>query len=105
MKTFRCYQMSKELYKECLTTPVKGAARDQLHRAMLSVCLTLAEGSAKASQKERRRFYSMSLASMREVQAIIDLHNLPHVVTADILGASIYKLILSLDSELPSGFC
>ena len=97
MKNFRCYIMAKELYQRCQTAPLKGAARDQMIRASLSVCLTLVEGSAKESQKERRRFFSMSLASMREVQAIVDLHNLEGFERADLLGASIYKLIRSLD--------
>jgi len=46
MNKFRCYELAKSLYQQCKRQPVKGAVRDQLHRASLSVCLNLVEGSA-----------------------------------------------------------
>src|SRR5262245_21418876 len=93
MKNFRSYQLAKCLYKACQAQALKGEARDQLIRASLSVCLNLVEGSAKPSAKERRRFYTMALASMREVQALIDLHELNLAQAGDILGAHIYRLV------------
>ncbi len=43
--------------------------------------------------KERKRFYAISLGSLRETQAILDLidHQLL-MVEADMLGAFLYKL-------------
>lgn len=46
---------------------------DQLRRALASVVLTLAEGNAKSSYAERRRFFEMSLGSLAEVGACFDL--------------------------------
>ena len=97
LSNFRSYQLAKDLYRACLNQPVKGYARDQLHRASHSICLNLAEGTAKPNQKERRRFYTMALASLREVQACIDLHGLDIEKEADHLGANIFKLIQKLD--------
>ncbi len=96
MKNFKTYQLAKQLYKDCSVQPVKGELRDQLHRASLSVALNIAEGSAKPSLKDRRRFYTIALGSLREVQTIIDLENLPLENSADQLGAHLYRLIQSL---------
>ena len=98
MKNFRTYQLAKELYQVCRVQPVKGELRDQLHRASLSIALNLAEGSAKPTAKERRRYYTIALGSLRETQTIIELENLPVSHQADQLGAHLYKLIRSLGS-------
>ena len=83
----------KTSYQSCKQLPLKGHQRDQLLRASLSVCLNLAEGSAKQTPKERRRFYFIALGSQREVHAMLDLENLDRLVPiSDHLGASIYKL-------------
>jgi len=51
-----------------------GYLGDQLRRAVVSVVLTLAEGNAKrSSSAERRRFFEMSLGSIAEVGASLDL--------------------------------
>ena len=93
LEGFRTYRLSKELYGACKKVPAAHYERDQLLRAALSVVLNLAEGSAKATPKERRRFYGISLASLREVQAILDL--LPRreeFALADRLGGGLYRL-------------
>ena len=93
MKNFRCYQLAKDLYQACKELPVRGHQRDQLLRASLSVCLNLAEGSAKQTNKERRRFYFIALGSQREVHALLDLEGFTSLETkSDHLGASLYKL-------------
>ena len=70
---FKSYQLSLQLYRECERVTAPHHLKDQLNRAALSVVLNLAEGSAKPTPKERRRFYSIALASTREVQALIEV--------------------------------
>ena len=91
---FESYQLAKRLYRACGNLHGKSFIRDQLQRACLSVVLNLAEGSAKHTEKERRRFYRISLASLREVQAVLDLQNQRGEiwVLADRLGAMLYRL-------------
>ena len=48
---------------------------DQLERAASSIVLNLAEGSAGASAKEKKRFYIIAFASPREAQALIDIED------------------------------
>ncbi|MFA4873937.1 MAG: four helix bundle protein [bacterium] len=50
-----------------------GYLMDQQRRAMASVVLNLAEGNARRSQTERRRFFEISRASVAEVAACVDL--------------------------------
>lgn len=76
---------------------------DQLLRAASSVALNLAEGSEGASLRNRRRFYRMAMASLRESQAILDLlsdHSNNAVKLADETGAWIFGLIRALDKKL-----
>jgi len=97
MKNFRCYQLAKDLYQECKQLPVKGCQRDQLIRASLSICLNLAEGSAKQTDKERRRFYYIALGSQREVHCLLELEGFSTLTEkSDHLGASLYKLTQSI---------
>lgn len=46
---------------------------DQLKRALSSAILNLAEGNGRTSIKERNRFFDISLASISEVAAGIDI--------------------------------
>ena len=67
--------------------------KNQFQRAILSVVLNLAEGSAKSSSRERKKFYEISLGSLREAQAILNLIKHQELITeADKLGAFLYKL-------------
>ena len=67
--------------------------KNQFQRALLSIPLNLSEGSAKSSPKERKKFYEISLGSLREVQTILNLVNNQQLVKeADKLGAFLYKL-------------
>ena len=74
---------------------IKGNLRDQLLRASSSVALTLAEGNAKSSVKEKKRYYQMAYASLKECQAIFKITRLKNkeiLACADHLGACLYKL-------------
>ena len=73
-----CYQQSVEiaevLGKEVASWPRGyGFLSDQLKRAMASVVLNIAEGNARRSINERRRFFQISLGSISEVAACLDL--------------------------------
>ena len=93
LKNFRAFELSVVFYKECKKVKLPHAMKDQLSRAASSISLNLMEGSAKASAKERIRFYGFAFASVREIQAIIRLEELRNLeATADHLAAMLYKL-------------
>ncbi len=93
LKDFRSYQLALELYKKCEHIKAKAFLKDQLERASLSVVLNLTEGSARPSAKERVRFYAISYASLREVQALLEiLEQKESLQMANQLGGMIYKL-------------
>jgi len=46
---------------------------DQLKRAFSSTLLNLAEGNGRRSQRDRNRFFDISLGSIAEVASIIDI--------------------------------
>ena len=94
LKNFRSYDLAVELHRKCKAIPLPSYAKDQLLRASMSICLNLAEGTAKPTRKDRQRFYSIAFASLREVQSLIDLEEPLKELDplADHLGASLYKL-------------
>ncbi len=47
--------------------------QDQLKRALTSAILNLAEGNGRRSQREKNRFFDISIASIDEVDAACDL--------------------------------
>ncbi|MAZ47351.1 MAG: hypothetical protein CME65_02230 [Halobacteriovoraceae bacterium] len=49
--------------------------RDQLLRASLSIALNITEGSGRSSVKDKKRFYSIAMGSLRETQALIRITN------------------------------
>lgn len=51
----------------------EGYLIDQFKRALASAILNLAEGNGRTSFKERRRFFDISLASIAEVSAVLDI--------------------------------
>ena len=93
MKRFRTLNLAVKLYKRCNEIKTRRSIKDQLDRASLSIVLNLSEGSAKPSEKDRKRFYYIALGSLRETPALIDVENLDHLSNdADILGAHLYRL-------------
>ena len=91
---FKSYHLATELYQQCLAVKGKAYVVDQLQRASFSVVLNPAEGSAKESAKERRRFYGIALASLREVQAVLTITDQRRLhPKSDILGTMLYKLV------------
>ena len=97
MIQFRTYQLALELAKDCRGIRLKGPYENQFQRAVLSIALNLAEGSAKKSAKERRRFYETAFGSLREVQTIVEILDLGEIrEKCDRLAAHCYRLCLSL---------
>jgi len=56
-----------------LTKAARPALRDQLERAASSIALTLAEGNARRTRKDRLHFFSMAQGSAMECAAAIDV--------------------------------
>lgn len=83
MRTFRylefpVYKDSKSFYKKCLLLTRNfrhdfWELKDQLIRAALSVALNIAEGSAKYSDRDFKRFVENSLGSINECLACLDI--------------------------------
>lgn len=65
----------KELYKISRSLPNSESfgLKSQLQRASSSIILNIAEGSMKKSDAEFNRFISISIGSLSEVVAILDL--------------------------------
>lgn len=98
MKNFKTYNLVRELYLECKALKLKGEAKNQLERASLSIVLNLAEGSGKFTPADKKRFFSIALGSLREVQAIVSLFgSLSQQDKADHVAACLWRLISSSD--------
>ena len=97
LKNFRTYQLSVKFYQVCKTMKLPHYLQDQLLHASSSVALNLAEGSGKRTQKDKGKFYYHALGSLKECQAIFDLHGVDETTRnlSNFLGASIYKLCKS----------
>jgi len=95
MKNFKTFQLALQFYKEAKAlSMLRAPLKDQFERASLSILLNLAEGAGRSTSKERRRFYTISMGSLREVQALLLILNQNKLYeSADCLGAHIYKLI------------
>lgn len=62
-------QLVKEVYSVTRSFPKEEQfiLTTQLRRAAISVCSNIAEGSARASKAERKRFYEISRSSLVEI--------------------------------------
>ena len=96
LKNLRTYQLAVQFHKTGKLFSVPSYLRDQWLRASSSIVLNVAEGYGKPTSKDRARFYSIALGSLRECQGILDLSEKPAaslVDMADHLGGALYKLI------------
>lgn len=91
--------MALELYKKSRGHKLPYFLKDQLQRTAASIVLNLAEGSARASQKDRMRFYVIAFASLREVQAVINMEETLSALAsvADKLAANLFSLAVDVD--------
>jgi four helix bundle protein len=95
LQDFKTYQMAKEFHWACKSLRISRFLQDQLLRASASVALNTAEGSGKRTPAEQRRFYGISLGSLRECQAILDLERIDDPKLhgmANQLGAMLFTL-------------
>ena len=73
---FKVYKDAKKYFKIILilSERIKNYSfKDQIRRAALSIILNIAEGSAKKSDIEFARFLEISIGSINEVVACIDI--------------------------------
>jgi four helix bundle protein len=98
MQNFRTYQLALEFVREARKVKLHAPFKDQFERAVLSIALNLAEGSAKKSAKDRNRFYQTAFGSQREARALIEILELEDLAQLnDKLGASLFCLCRSFD--------
>jgi four helix bundle protein len=78
-QNFKVYKDSKEFIKSIYTTTKKFPKKEQfgltaqLRNAAISIALNIAEGSDSGSDKEFNRFIQMSIGSINEVVAALDI--------------------------------
>ena len=75
---FEAYQLAIEFTEVALQLmddlpPAHSSLRDQLRRAAFSVPLSIAEGTGKNSQADRKRFYAIARGSAMECAAVCDI--------------------------------
>ena len=56
-----------------LTKTARPALRDQLERAASSIALTLAEGCARRTRRDRHHFFAIAQGSAMECAAAVDI--------------------------------
>jgi four helix bundle protein len=96
VKTFRTLELSVEFYAMSEKSDLKGNLKDPLMRAASSISLNLAEGNAKRTVAEKKRYYHTAYASCQECKTILRLAKINESDinrVADQLGASLYKLL------------
>ena len=100
LKNFRCYHAAVEFYRLCEEVKCPRHLREQLSRASSSIALNLSEGSARPTRRDRKRFFSMAMSSLRECQAILELALISEDSEvhkcADRLAAQVYRLLHAL---------
>jgi four helix bundle protein len=97
IQNFRTYKLAIEFYQTAEKQKINKALKDQLIRASSSIALNLAEGSAKPTSRDRKKFYHIALGSLRECQTILELTGANQELKqlSDSLGAHLYKLCKS----------
>ncbi|MCL4817817.1 MAG: four helix bundle protein [Vicinamibacteria bacterium] len=67
--------------------------RDQFERAALSIALNVAEGAARRSGRERRRFYEIARGSAAECGALISVLRARGLVTPEAARDARHKVV------------
>ncbi|MCK5072428.1 MAG: four helix bundle protein [Bacteriovoracaceae bacterium] len=93
---FKTLNLSIQFHKECQKLKMKSYLKSQLERATSSVALNLSEGNARFSLKDRRRFFQIAYASLKEAEVALLLASISSKKLLDLsdhLGACLYNLI------------
>lgn len=95
MENFRTFQMSLDFYRQCQKLEITNRIiRDQFERASLSIILNLAEGYGRATEKDRRRFYTIAFGSLREVQCLLKVMEQSNLLQiSDKIARHLFQLI------------
>ncbi len=78
-KNLQVYQFAlklvKEVYQHTQTYPKEKqfVLVSQIRRAAISVCSNIAEGAARISKQEKKRFYEISRSSLVEIDTQIEI--------------------------------
>jgi len=93
MKQFRTLNLAIQFYKDAKNLKLPRPLKDQYDRALLSVVLNLSEGNAKPTARDRRKFFYISLGSLREIQTLLQItENNELLLDSDSLAAHLYCL-------------
>ncbi len=81
-RNFSVYKDAQEFHKEILqfTRKFPYYLQDQICRASLSIILNIAEGSGKSTDKDLGNFLQISLGSVSEVMACLEVAALNNLI-------------------------
>ena len=99
---FQVYQDAKKFYHDVVVATANFSRPywelgDQMRRSALSVMLNLAEGSAKKSDKDFNRFIKISLGSINECVAGVDI-----AYTEKLFSKVLYDKLIQDAAEIAS---
>ena len=100
MHHLHSYQLAVQFYRQAKEVNLPAHLRNQLLRAASSVALNLAEGSGKRTVKDRLKYYTIALGSVRECESVMDLSpQTPPDTRAqlDLLARHVFKLCKALE--------
>jgi four helix bundle protein len=117
-RDLKCWQHARRLALACRVAAKRFPAEesrlaDQLRRAADSIVLNIAEGSAKGTNKEFRRFLELARGSMKEVEAALALACDAELIVgpaadgiqaqADETGRTLFGLMRAINARIESG--
>ena len=101
-------QLVKEVYAITKTFPKEEqyVLVSQLRRAVISICSNIAEGAARKTKPDRRRFYEISRSSLVEVDTqmeaalILNYITKVHIKNIESYLESVFKMLSKMISNL-----
>ena len=111
-KKLEVYKISLQLVKEIYTLISRFPADEkyilssQIKRAAISVCSNIAEGSARISDAEKKRFYEIARSSLVEVETQIEIALVLNYLSQNdteninLYMESVFKMLSKLISNL-----
>lgn len=102
LKDFKTFMLAVSFYNSCKKLKLNKILYLQLLRASSSICLNLAEGYGRPTYKDKRRFYYISMGSLRECEAVMIMENIKDeniLENLDHLARSLYKLLNNVSQK------